>query len=59
MRQFIDEFTEKNGSVNCTGLLGYDLSKQDEYEQAQAENLFTTRCPQYVKDAALILERMV
>lgn len=24
-RQFIDEFTEKNGSISCTGLPGYDL----------------------------------
>lgn len=59
VRQFIDEFTKKNGSINCTGLLGYDLSDQDEYEKARSENLFRTRCPQYVKDAALILERML
>ena len=59
VRQFINEFTEKNGSISCTGLLGYDLSDSDEYEQARAENLFRTKCPQYVRDAALILERML
>jgi hypothetical protein len=32
VRQFIDEFIEKNGSINYTGLLGYDLSDQNEYE---------------------------
>ena len=26
VRQFIHEFSEKNGSVNCTELLGYNLS---------------------------------
>jgi len=59
VRLFIDEFTEKNGSVNCTALLGYNLSDQDGYEHARAENLFRTRCPQYVKDAALILKKIV
>lgn len=59
VRQFIDEFTAKNGSINCTGLLGYDLSDQDEYDKARAENLFATKCPEYVKDAAAILERLL
>ena len=26
VRRFIHEFTEKNGSINCTELLGYNLS---------------------------------
>ncbi|GAA5262839.1 C-GCAxxG-C-C family protein [Methanocalculus sp. MC3] len=59
VRQFIDEFIEKNGSINCTGLLGYDLSEQNEYDKARAENLFATKCPEYVKDAAAILERLL
>lgn len=58
-RQFIDEFTEKNGSNSCTGLLGYDLSNQENFDQAQAENLFATKCPEYVRGAAAILEKMV
>jgi C_GCAxxG_C_C family probable redox protein len=59
VRQLIHEFTEKNGSVNCTGLLGYDLSDSLEFEKARDENLFKTRCPAYVKDAADILERLL
>ncbi|MCQ1538170.1 C_GCAxxG_C_C family protein [Methanocalculus taiwanensis] len=59
VRQFIDEFCEKNGSINCSELLGYNLGSQDEYEQARAENLFATKCPQYVRDAALILEQIL
>jgi hypothetical protein len=58
-RQFIDEFTEKNGSINCTGLPGYDLSNQENFDQARAENLFATRCPEYVRGAAAILERLL
>ena len=58
-RQLIQEFAAKNGSVNCTELLGYNLSKVDEYEAAGRENLFKTKCPEYVRDAAAILEKIL
>jgi C_GCAxxG_C_C family probable redox protein len=58
-RQFIQEFAANNGSVNCTELLGYNLSKVDEYEAAGRENLFKTKCPEYVRDAAAILEKIL
>ena len=58
-RQFMQEFSARNGSVNCTELLGYNLSKQDEYEKAREKKLFVTKCPELVRDAAEILEKML
>jgi C_GCAxxG_C_C family probable redox protein len=58
-RQFIEEFTDKNGSVNCTELLGYNLNDQDGYDAAAGSNLFRTTCPAYVRDAVDILERIL
>ncbi len=58
-RKFIKEFTEKNGSVNCTDLLGYDLSDPEEYEVAKERGLFIEKCPLMVRDAADILERIL
>jgi len=58
-RQFIHAFTEKNGSVCCTELLGYDLSDPAAYASAQKSGLFMTKCPALVKDAADILERIL
>jgi C_GCAxxG_C_C family probable redox protein len=58
-RQFIQEFTRKNGSVNCTELLRYNLSNQDDYDAAVKANLFRTKCPECVRDAAEILERIL
>lgn len=58
-RKFIREFTRKHGSVNCSDLLGYNLSNQDEYEAAAGAKLFRTKCPEYVKDAADILEKIL
>jgi len=59
VRRFIDEFTAKNGSVNCTELLGYDLGKPDEYAAAQESDIFIGKCPLLVRDAADILERIL
>ena len=58
-RRFIDEFTAKNGSVNCTDLLGYDLSDPEAYAAAQNSGIFTEKCPAMVRDAADILERIL
>jgi len=58
-RRFIQEFIKKNGSVNCTELLGFNLNNQDEYEAAGKEKLFRTKCPELVRDAAVILEKIL
>jgi C_GCAxxG_C_C family probable redox protein len=43
VREFIREFTARNDSVNCTEILGYNLSIPEEHEQARKEDLFMTR----------------
>lgn len=58
-RQFIRVFSAKNGSVNCTELLGYNLGNADEYEKAREKRLFVTKCPELVRDAAEILEKIL
>ncbi len=58
-RRFIAEFTRKNGSINCTGLLGCNLGNPDEYIRARDEELFITKCPLLVRDAADILEQIL
>ena len=59
VREFIREFTLRHGSVNCTDLLGYNLSNPEEYEQARKSGLFFTKCPEFVNDAAAILEKIL
>ena len=58
-REFIAEFTARNGSVMCTDLVGYDLSRDDQYAEARKEKIFATRCPKLVRDAGEILEKML
>lgn len=59
VRQFIHEFTARNGSINCTELLGYDLSDREAFSAAKESGLFMTKCPSLVKDSADILERIL
>jgi len=57
--RFIEEFRRRNGSVNCTELLGHDLSDPDELAAARKENVFKTTCPKFVRDAGEILETLL
>jgi C_GCAxxG_C_C family probable redox protein len=57
VREFMQEFTQRHGSINCTELLGYNLSDPVEYEKAREKKLFVTKCQELVRDAALILEK--
>jgi C_GCAxxG_C_C family probable redox protein len=59
VREFIQEFTEHHGSVNCSELLGYNLSNPEEYEKARENKLFVTKCPELVGDATAILENIL
>jgi C_GCAxxG_C_C family probable redox protein len=59
VKKFMQEFTERHGSVNCTELLGYNLSNPEEYEKARDSKLFVTKCPELVGDAAAIIEKIL
>ena len=48
VNQFINKFTEKNGSINCFDLLKCKLP------EAREKGLFSSLCRNYVRDAAEI-----
>jgi C_GCAxxG_C_C family probable redox protein len=58
-QEFAKRFVEKNGSLNCTELLGCDLGTDEGYAAAKEKNLFTTLCLRLVKDSAGILEELL
>ena len=57
--EFMNRFMEKNGSVVCRELLGYDLTKKEDMAVIQEQNLFRTLCPKMVESAAQILDEMI
>jgi C_GCAxxG_C_C family probable redox protein len=57
--EFNRKFKELHGNLNCTELLGYDLSKPEEATKARDAGLFATKCPEFVRDAAQIVESLL
>ncbi len=58
VQAFAAKFEARHESLICRELLGYDFSIHEEHEKAKQEKLFTTRCPEFVRTAAEILEEM-
>ena len=56
---YTKRFKEKNGSVVCRDLLGYDLTVPEDKVFIKEKNLFRTVCSEMVKSAVLILEEVL
>ncbi len=54
---FLQRFRKLHGSLDCTDLIGYNLS--DPRQHAQAKKVVPVRCPMFVSDAVTLLETMV
>jgi C_GCAxxG_C_C family probable redox protein len=59
INEFTNRFKNRNGSVVCRELLGCDISTQDGQKKARDDGLFSTICPEMVKNAAEIIEEML
>ena len=57
--EFLKRFEEANGSVDCEGLLGGNVSDAEVLKRVQDEDLFRTLCPRLVRSAAEMLEEML
>jgi C_GCAxxG_C_C family probable redox protein len=58
-QEFLQRFETRHGTLLCRELLGCDISTEPGRRQAQDNNLFTTLCPQFVGDAAEIVQSML
>jgi C_GCAxxG_C_C family probable redox protein len=58
VKEFNDKFTTLNKSINCSDLLGCDLSTPEGLAAARSRKLFSTACPKFVTDAVNILEEL-
>ncbi len=59
VHELIRRFKDIRGSIQCTDLLGYDLSDPLQFQTALEKQLFTQLCPGLVRDAALVLVAML
>ncbi len=54
---FMNKFIEKQGTVVCRELLGYDISKTEDMERIKELNLFKTICPKMIRCATELVEQ--
>lgn len=59
VKEFVDEFKHRNGSILCRELLDCDLSTPKGQRAFKERNLRTSLCSRLVRDAADILERLL
>jgi C_GCAxxG_C_C family probable redox protein len=57
--ELANQFRQRNGSLACRDLLGCDLSTPEGRQYAHDHGLSATRCVDFVRDAAEIIDRML
>ncbi len=57
--ELVRRFKKRNATIRCRELLGHDLSTGEGREAVMEQNLFVTRCPKFLRDAAEILEEIL
>lgn len=57
--EFVRRFEERHGSIVCRELLGCDISTAEGMKFVKDNNISSTRCPNYVRDAAQILGELL
>ncbi len=54
--EYTKRFKERNGSIVCRDLLGYDLTNPEEMVYIKEKNLFGDICPKMIQSAVEVLE---
>lgn len=58
VKQFVEKFRSKHGSINCRELLGVDVFTKQGHQEGLRRNLYSTRCPGYIRDAITIIDSL-
>ncbi len=59
VQELIARFQQIHGSIQCTDLLGCNLSDPEQFRVAMQKDLFMRFCPTFVRDAAQIVAEML
>ena len=59
VREFLQQFKNRRGSVACTDLLGYNLSDPQQYADAKTHKVARERCPTFIRDAIELVETLL
>lgn len=59
VRDFVNRFKSRNGSIVCRELLDCDISTPEGLKLAKDNKLFENVCPKFVRDAAEIVAQLI
>jgi len=59
VQDFIGRFVARHGHFRCKDLLGCDIGTPEGQKAAEERKLHRTRCEDFVRDAAVILEEIL
>lgn len=57
--EFLKQFKQRSGAVECTGLLGYNLSDSQQVAEVKQDKVVMARCPAFVRDAVELVETLI
>lgn len=57
--EFLLRFEARYQTVLCRDLIGYDLSQPGERQEARQAGVFQTKCPNFVRAAAEMVQQML
>jgi len=58
IKQLVEAFRNKHGSINCRELLGIDVFTKEGHREGLRRDLYTTRCTNYIRDAITIIDSL-
>lgn len=59
VKEFVEKFMSRDGSIVCRELLGCDINTSKGRRLVKEKKLFTDLCPKFVQDAAKIIEQIL
>ena len=59
VKEFADNFKKEYGTIKCTELIKYDLSKEEELLRARSSGVFKEICPLLVKRSVELVEEIL
>jgi Putative redox-active protein (C_GCAxxG_C_C) len=57
--EFLKQFKQRSGLVECTDLLGYNLSDPQQVDEAKKNKVVMARCPAFVRGAVELVEKLI
>jgi len=59
IKKYTDKFKNEFGSINCTELVKFNLSKEEELIRARSSGVFKEICPLLVKRSVELIEEII